>query len=174
MTGPLRRMLGVTALFVFGAAFCAGAPVVLSALPAQAPVPASSPLGGVKSLSCSFRIQAIGTWTAGVPKADVAPAKRAVSLRFDGIDVESGTASSSGAFVGVEIAVPIIVQRITGALQFTQMLRAGPLYATTVFEQENRPGKFKAVHSRHETAPIAVPGFTWTPEQYYGECEAAK
>lgn len=172
MTGPVHRLLGVTALSVLGAAFCAGSPVVLDAARAQAVAP--SPLSAVKSLSCSFRIQAMGTWVAGVPKVDVAPAKRPVSLSFDDIDVDSGTANSSGAFVGVAISVPIIVQRIAGALQFTQVLRAGPLYATTVFEQESAPGKFKAVHSRHEVSAIAVPGFTWTPEQYYGECVAAR
>jgi hypothetical protein len=27
------------------------------------------------------------------------------------------------------------------------------------------------VHSRHEYYPTALPGFTSSPEQYYGECE---
>ena len=59
-----------------------------------------------------------------------------------------------------------------GYMHFMQSFRTGPLYTTTVFEKETSPGKFKAVHSRHEYFTIPVPGATSSPEQYYGECEA--
>ena len=52
-----------------------------------------------------------------------------------------------------------------------QSFRDGPLYITTVFNKESRAGKLKAVHTRHEYADVALPGFTSSPEQYYGECE---
>jgi hypothetical protein len=55
-----------------------------------------------------------------------------------------------------------------------QVLKTGPIYATTVFDAESRDGKLKAVHSRHELTEAVVPGFTSSPEQYYGECEIGR
>ena len=52
-----------------------------------------------------------------------------------------------------------------------QSFRTGPLYTTTVFDQETTHGKFKAVHSRHESFAMPLAGATSSPEQYYGECE---
>jgi hypothetical protein len=43
-----------------------------------------------------------------------------------------------------------------------------------VFDKENTPGKYKAVHTRHEYTEVSLPGFTSRPEQYYGECEIAR
>jgi hypothetical protein len=57
-------------------------------------------------------------------------------------------------------------------LHFVQIFVDGPLYTTTIFPNETRAGKLQAVHTRHEFTPgMSLPGFTWQPEQYYGECE---
>jgi hypothetical protein len=50
----------------------------------------------------------------------------------------------------------------------------GVLRITTVFDKQNSPGKFKAVHARHEYTDVSLPGFTSRPEQYYGECELGR
>jgi hypothetical protein len=56
-------------------------------------------------------------------------------------------------------------------LHFMQVTSPGALYTTTVFDQVSRPGKLKAVHTRHEWQAFALPGYSSRPEQYYGECE---
>lgn len=165
MAGPLRTIVGVTALPLF---------FLLGCVPIPSYAGAQANLDGIKKMTCTFSLLASGTWTAGVARASVNQSGRPLVLRFDMIDVDGGSADAFGAFVGVELASPIIVQRLGDGLQFTQMLRSGPLYATTVFNQESRPGKLKAVHVRHESSPVAVPGFTSTPEQYYGECETTR
>lgn len=165
MTGALRLRHGATALFLLG----------LSSLPLAIPSSAQTSLETVKGLTCSFTVVVNGVWSAGVPKAEQRPPlQRPLVLKFEKIDLDGGTANATGAFRGVDLASPIIVSRFNGNLQFTQMLRSGPLYATTVFNEEVRPGKLKAIHSRHEVAEVAVPGFTSTPEQYYGDCEAVR
>lgn len=165
MAGPLRTIVGVTALPLLFLLVCVPIPLYAGV---------TGNLDSIKKMTCTFSLLASGTWTAGVARASVNQAEKPLVLRFDTIDVDGGTAEAYGAFVGVEIASPILVQRFGEGLQFTQMLRSGPLYATTVFNQEGRPGKLKAVHLRHESSAVAVPGFTSTPEQYYGECEAAR
>ena len=165
MAGPLRTIVGVSALPLF---------FLLSCAPIPSYAALQSNLGGIKKMTCTFSLRASGTWTAGVVGAAVNQPARPLVLRFEAIDVDGGTADAFGAFVGVELASPILVQRFGDGLQFTQMLRSGPLYATTVFNQESRPGKLKAVHVRHESSPVAVPGFTSTPEQYFGDCETTR
>ena len=61
--------------------------------------------------------------------------------------------------------------RIDGYLHFIQSFLNGPLYTTTILEKKTPSGKYKAMHSRHEFTDFALPGFTSSPEQYYGECE---
>ncbi len=65
----------------------------------------------------------------------------------------------------------IVTRYAGGYLHFIQSFLNGPLYITTVFDKKTITGKLKAVHSRHEHTDVAVPGYTSTPEQYYGECE---
>jgi hypothetical protein len=43
-----------------------------------------------------------------------------------------------------------------------------------VFDKETRAGRLQAVHTRHEYTAVSLPGFTSRPEQYYGDCEAAR
>jgi hypothetical protein len=124
-----------------------------------------SRLAAVKKLTCRFALYATGTWTNGEARAEVKPASLSVS--FDDIDIDSGTARLTEAFGPMQI----IVKLSTWNLHFLDIRSEGALYVTTVFDRESRDGKLKAVHTRHEYTDVAVPGFTAKPEQYYGECE---
>jgi hypothetical protein len=129
---------------------------------AQAPVG----LGTVKGLQCSLLLQSAGSWRRdGTPEAAVKPSM--LTLRFEAIDGDVGTAQLKTGAMGVEVTVRFA----GGYLHFMQSFRTGPLYTTTVFEAGGRQGRFKAVHSRHEYYTTPLPGATSSPEQYYGECE---
>ena len=125
-----------------------------------------SRLETAKSLTCVFSLVATGAWSTSQPHADVKAAK--LTLRFDSINRDDGTAGVGDGFGHYDITV----RPSARTLLFLQSFRAGPLYITTVFDRESRGGKLKAVHTRHELTEVALPGFTSSPEQYYGECEA--
>ena len=125
-----------------------------------------SRLESAKSLTCVFPLVANGTWNSGRPHAQVRAAKR--TLRFDSINRDDGTAKVNDGFGHYDITV----RPSADTLHFVQSFREGPLYITTVFTRESRDGKLKAVHTRHELTEVILPGFTSSPEQYYGECEA--
>jgi hypothetical protein len=150
---PLCRV-AVAGLFL--ALLCAGARSVL----------AQERIAGVKGLRCSLQRQSTGTWKGGVAEAAVKPAS--LTLRFESIDSDAGTAQLRSGAVGTEVTVRLA----EGYLHFMQAFRTGPLYTTTVFEAGASKGRFKAVHSRHEYFTTPLPGATSSPEQYYGECEA--
>ena len=119
-----------------------------------------------KSLRCTFPLIASGTWNKdGAPDATVKAAK--LILRFDAINVDEGTAELKNGTVGTGVTV----QSAGGNLHFVQAFRSGPLYVTTIFGKEIKPGKLKAVHSRHELFSVPLEGATSSPEQYYGECD---
>jgi len=131
---------------------------------------AQSTLATVKSVTCTFPILATGTWKNGKAEAAVKPARLALS--FDPVDVDEGTAVLVANTGGTASSSDIHVRLSKGTLHFVQMFTDGPLYTTTIFPNETRAAKLHAVHTRHEfTAGMSVPGFTWQPEQYYGECE---
>lgn len=88
-------------------------------------------------------------------------------MQFDSINADEGTAQWKSGFG----AYDIIVRYAQGYLNFIQSFRDGPVYLTTVLEQKTKAGKLKAMHSRHESFAVALPGITSSPEQYYGECE---
>jgi hypothetical protein len=119
----------------------------------------------VKSLNCTFPILATGTWKNGEPLAEVKHAP--LSLRFDSVNIDEGTARVIGSFGPSDIFVRLSL----GTLHFVQIFNDGPLYTTTIFPKETRGGKLQAVHTRHEYTEVSLPGFTSRPEQYYGECE---
>jgi hypothetical protein len=135
---------------------------------AQIPNPPAQPLVGIKTLSCSFPTMATGTWTKGTAEASVKPAK--LSLGFSAIDTDDGTADAVGSTFKAHVTVRLVGNYLT----FLQSDAYGAIYVTTVFATETRPGRLQAVHTRHEYTPVTVPGFTSRPEQYYGECEAAR
>src|SRR5215510_9705367 len=123
-------------------------------------------LATVKSMKCTFPLMALGTWSGDQPKADVKPAK--LVMQFEDINTDEGTARLEGSVGGT---YDIIVRYAGGYLHFIQSFLDGPLYTTTVLEKLTSGGKLKAMHSRHEYTDFALPGFTSSPEQYYGECE---
>lgn len=122
----------------------------------------------LKKLRCTFSTYATATWVDGAPKPEVKAGK--LSVGFDSIDVNDGTADTIGPFGPLHITV-----RVTGTTaHFMQMDTSGALYLTTVFApgRDRLPnGKLRAVHTRHEYTEVSLPGFTSRPEQYYGECE---
>jgi len=130
------------------------------------PVEAQGKVAKAKALRCTFPIIAIGTWSKdGSPEAVSKPSK--LVLRFDTINTDEGTAQLRNGTVGSGLTV----QLIGGNLHFIQSFRTGPIYFTTVFDQETAGGKLKAVHSRHEYFTVPLEGATSSPEQYLGECE---
>ena len=147
-------------LGVLGAA-APGAPRAVTQPPAEK-------LFAANAVSCTFTTMATGTWNSGIAAAEIKPSK--FSMGFDQIDADQGTARVIGAFGPSDI----IVRFSIGTLHFVQAFREGPLYATTIFPQISKDGKFKAVHTRHEYTEVRLPGFTSRPEQYYGECEITR
>ena len=125
-------------------------------------------LATVKSLKCTFPVMAVGTWSGDQPKAEVKPSK--LVLEFEGINADEGTAELKSSYGQYDITV----RYAEGYLHFIQSFLNGPLYTTTVLEKKTAGGKLKAMHSRHEFTDFALPGYTSSPEQYYGECEIIK
>jgi len=124
-----------------------------------------SKLAMAKTLQCTFPLIATGTWKNGKAEAAVKPAT--LTMKFVSINTDEGSAQLEGGSGTYDI----IVRYASGYLNFIQSFRDGPMYTTTVFQKETTGGKLKAVHSRHELFDFALPGFTSSPEQYYGECE---
>ena len=121
-------------------------------------------LAGAKALTCMFSTIASGDWNASSAVGVVKSA--ALSFRFTDIDTDEGTAVVVGAFGPSDI----IVRFSQGTLHLLQSFREGPLYATSIFPYELKPGLLRAVHTRHEYTQVSLPGFTSRPEQSYGDC----
>jgi hypothetical protein len=128
----------------------------------------SAVLGAVKSVKCAFPLYSIGTWTSGEPSAELK--KGSLSVAFDEINTEDGTARANGPFGDTHIIAKLSIW----SLHLLEISGEGMLRVTTVFDKESRPGKYKAVHTRHEYTEVSLPGFTSRPEQYYGECEISR
>ena len=124
-------------------------------------------LAGVKAIDCLFTLQIVATWRDGVPQTEMKPSK--LSIRFDSVNPDDGTARVIGAFGPSDI----IVRLSEETLHLIQSFREGPLYATTIFPKETRGGRLQAVHTRHEFTQVSVPGYTSSPEQYYGDCQVS-
>jgi hypothetical protein len=122
-------------------------------------------LAAAKRVECVFTSYTSGTWTNGEVKTETKPAS--LSLKFESIDAEDGVAEVVSDYGKVHIIAKVSLW----SLHFLEMGSEGALRVTTVFDKENRPGKFKAAHTRHEYTDVSLPGFTSRPEQYYGECE---
>jgi hypothetical protein len=136
----------------------------------QAPVG----LADVQRLKCTFTLLATGTWNKDVPSAEVTPAT--LSMQFDAIDTQEGTANVVDVSAASAGAPHITVRYLGDNLHFLAMNSSGSVYLTTVFsDRESRAGgRFKAVHTRHEFTQIRLTSFTSRPEQYYGQCEVGK
>ena len=139
---------------------------------AQAPAPVA--LTDVQRLKCSFTLMVIGTWDKNVPTAELTKAN--LSMQFDAIDTQDGTANVTDVS-SASAGAPHITVRVLGEnLHFLAMNVSGAVYLTTVFaDRESRAGAaFKAVHTRHEFTQVRLSGWTSRPEQYYGQCEVVK
>jgi hypothetical protein len=145
-------------------ALSVGFTLVFSSATTHAQGRAEDRLAKVKGVKCTFPIMATGTWTKGEPQRETKPAK--LSVGFDEVNVDDGTARVIGAFGPSDI----IVRLAFGTLHFMQSFREGPIYITTIFPEETRGGSLQAVHTRHEFTKVSLPGFTSRPEQYLGEC----
>jgi hypothetical protein len=136
----------------------------LLSLAASQPPDRGAALAAAKSAKCDFTLYAIGGWKAGEPRADVKPAL--LSFRFEGIDADGGTARVVGPFGPSDIIVRLTLDH----LHFMQSFREGPVYLTTIIARPARDGRWLAVHTRHEYTDVSLPGYTSSPEQYYGSC----
>jgi glycerophosphoryl diester phosphodiesterase len=125
-------------------------------------------LASAKGLKCSFQVMALSTLRDEPPKAEVKPAT--LVMEFEEINADEGSARLKAGFGQYDIAV----RYAQGYLHFIQSFRDGPVYVTTVLDQKTPGGKLKAMHSRHEYTAVSLPGYTSSPEQYYGECEVVK
>ena len=125
-------------------------------------------LAKVTSVRCKFSLMAISSLRNEPPTAEIKPAD--LELQFDAVNADEGTAQLKN-FIG---AYDIVVRYAQPYLNFIQSFREGKVYLTTILEQKTKSGKFKAMHSRHEFTSVALPSFTSSPEQYYGECEILK
>lgn len=121
-------------------------------------------LSGATRVECKFSTLVTGDWQSGSPTAAVAPAS--LEATFFDINLDEGTAEAGSDFGQSFISV----RYAEGYLHFLQMSNAGPLRITTVLAQESTGGRLKAVHTRHEYMPTALPGFTSRPEMYVGDC----
>lgn len=142
-------------------------------LNAQAPSPAA--LSTVQRLTCAFTHKVVGTWEKDMtPAAELAPAK--LSMVFDAIDTQDGTANVLDVTAPDAGAPHITVRLLASNLHLMAMNISGSVYLTTVFadRDSSASGAFKAVHTRHEFTPTRLTGWTSRPEQYYGQCQAAK
>jgi hypothetical protein len=126
---------------------------------------AQGPLAKATRVKCTFNLVSVGTWVKDQTDAKTKPAS--LTLEFETINSDEGTAQLK-AGVG---KYDIIVRYAEGYLHFIQSFLNGPLYTTTILDKKTSAGKHKAMHSRHEFTDFALPGFTSSPEQYYGECE---
>jgi hypothetical protein len=149
---------------------CGAVEAVLLAAIVVAPTSAQSAhdrLAGAKTIDCRFTAEAVATWKNGDPQVDVKTA--ALTMRFEAINTDEGTARVVGTFAPSDI----IVRLSEDTLHLVQSFREGPLYATTVFPKETHGGRFQAVHTRHEWTAVALAGYTSSPEQYYGDCQVS-
>ncbi len=153
-----RRVRIVAALVAVGVAM-GGTPFV------AAQGSAEQKLSKAKAISCAFSTMSRGDWKDGQAFAVLLPST--LTLGFDAIDTDEGTARAIGTFGPNDI----IVRLSQSTLHLMQSFREGPLYTTTLFPRQNPNGRIQAVHTRHEFTPVSLPGFTSRPEQYYGDCE---
>ena len=122
-------------------------------------------LANAKRIKCTFSLISSSTLREEPAKAEIKPAN--LVLEFESINADEGSAQLKAGFGQYDI----VVRYTQGYLHFIQSFRDGPLYVTTVLDQKTKAGKLKAMHSRHEYTIVSLPGYTSSPEQYYGECE---
>ena len=121
-------------------------------------------LAAAKRVECTFTTLATGDWQGATPQASVKTAEH--EAEFHDINVDEATAESSSVYGDSFISV----RYAAGYLHFLQISDVGPLFVTTVFPQETKNGRLKAVQVRLEYAATTLPGFATRPEMYFGDC----
>jgi hypothetical protein len=142
--------------------------VIVSVRPAAQGRGTAATLASATRVVCRFTTRARVSWQKGLPVVAVEPST--LALGFDEISPDDGTARAID-WVGPS---DIIMRVADNATHFLQSSREGALYVTTIFPHETLEGRMRAVHTRHEFTPVSVPGFTSSPEQYYGDCAVTK
>lgn len=161
-----RHALRVVTLALGLGAVSLAAPAPLLAR-AQAPVS----LTDVTGLACEFSTITTGNWTkAG--EASITPAPSTLTVEFNSINTTEGSANLKGGTGNLVITLMLL----GGNLHLVVTNPGGALYLTTVTPAEARPGRYRAVHTRHELTETAVviPGYTSRPEMYLGDCALMK
>ena len=148
-----RKIVGVAAIALFTLP-CTGA--------------AQDALDGVletaTTVDCAFSLMTLGIWGDAQPEAEVQASD--LTIEFIEVNADEASARIASGFGTYDI----IVRYARGYLHFIQSFLDGPLYVTTILEKAGPGGGLMAMHSRHEHTDFALPGFTSSPEQYYGEC----
>src|SRR5438874_201292 len=77
----------------------------------QAQAPSAASLADIQRLKCTFTLLATGTWDNGVPSAEVT--KAALSMQFEAIDTQEGTANVADVST-LSAGAPHITVRLLG------------------------------------------------------------
>lgn len=133
-------------------------------LAAAQPPDARARLGAARTLQCALTLHSTGRWTSGEPQAEVKPIR--MSLRFEDVDTDDGTAR----FVGSSGRSDVAVRFVMDSLNFIQSGNDGAVSLTTVVARPAPEGRWLAVHTRHEFTETSSAGVTMGPAQYYGTC----
>jgi hypothetical protein len=149
------------------AAFLPPAAAAQDAKPGAPPKTNDIDLSTIKTLTCTFSVSAIGGWKNGEPEGQIRTGGT-VTVQLEDIDTQDGSAR-----MGNE---DIVLQASTWNLHFLEVARSGRLTMTSVFAQESKPGRLKAVHTRTDYLKISMPKFESEPQaaQYYGDCEVGR
>jgi hypothetical protein len=125
----------------------------------------SKVLAAAKSVDCDYTVLGTGNWAASGNTIRSTPSTLKVS--FFNIDTQESTAE-----IKSESGQPyyIVVRHVGNYLHLMQVKGEGPIYTTTLYAKEIKPGRFLSVHTRHEYTDISLPGYTSRPEQYIGDC----
>jgi hypothetical protein len=145
--------------------------VLLVAVPgvreAEAQRPSAQALAAAKKIECTYTLMSTGTWTNGEPKFTPGPAT--LKIAYFNVDTQESTAEIESAAGNPYY---IVVRYVGNYLHLMQINSEGPVYTTTVYARESKPGsgRYVSMHSRHEYLDFALPGVTSRPEQYLGDC----
>ena len=139
--------------------------------PASAQTKTDIDLSTIKTLKCTFSVSAVGGWKNGEPEGQIKTGGT-VSVQLVDIETQDGSARLVGATAGEHV----VLQASAWNLHFLELQGSGRLTMTSVFAQESKPGRLKAVHTRTDYLKISMPKFESEPtaSQYYGDCEVGR
>jgi hypothetical protein len=128
-------------------------------------------LTNVSSLNCTFPVSVTTVWKDGEPEVQVKKTP-VLTFQIDQIDVQEGSARMVGVASGQHVTASLSGSN----LHIMDLRSSGSLTITTVFGQESKDGRLRAVHTRTDYLRYSVPGFVSQPEisQHYGDCEAKR